>query len=225
MATSIESLPPPGLDREGLDNLLQAFPRGRLSEIVGPRSSGGSSLLLALLARAARRGVTALIDASDTLDPAVAAHAGLDLRRLLWVRCGGRLPVAWRAVDLLLRCPGFAAIALDVGESASAPPGIGVRLQRAVAGGESMLVVRGPRHLLGSATALVVSVRRVRTRWNSQGGGGVSGRSGAAPPQNRFGAPRPLRLGGFVSEARVVRSRSDPCLAMPERAWLLEWRA
>src|SRR5712692_7866864 len=103
MATSIESLPPPGLDREGLDNLLQAFPQGRLSEIVGPRSSGGSSLLLALLARAARRGVTALIDASDTLDPAVAAHAGLDLRRLLWVRCGGRLPVAWRAVDLLLR--------------------------------------------------------------------------------------------------------------------------
>ncbi len=204
MATSIESLPPPGLDREGLDNLLQAFPQGRLSEIVGPRSSGGSSLLLALLARAARRGVTALIDASDTLDPAVAAHAGLDLRRLLWVRCGGRLPVAWRAVDLLLRCPGFAAIALDVGESASAPPGIGVRLQRAVAGGESMLVVRGPRHLLGSATALVVSVRRVRTRW--------------------IGAPRPLRLGGFVSEARVVRSRSDPRLAMPERAWLLEWR-
>ncbi len=67
-----------------------------------------------------------------------------------------------------------------------------------------MLVVRGPRHLLGSATALVVSVRRVRTRW--------------------IGAPRPLRLGGFVSEARVVCSRSDPRLAMPERAWLLEWR-
>ncbi len=65
MATSIESLPPPGLDREGLDNLLQAFPQGRLSEIVGPRSSGGSSLLLALLARASRLGVTALIDASS----------------------------------------------------------------------------------------------------------------------------------------------------------------
>jgi len=204
MATSIESLPPPGLDPEGLDGLLQAFPQGRLSEIVGPRSSGGSSLLLALLARAARNGVTALVDASDTLDPAVAARAGLDLRGLLWVRCGGRLPVAWRATDLLLRCPGFVAIALDVGESASAPPGIGVRLQRAVANGESMLVVRGPRHLLGSAAALVVSVRRVRARW--------------------IGAPRPLRLGGLVSEARVVRSRSDPGLTRPGRAWLLEWR-
>src|SRR6266852_1735010 len=106
MATSIESLPPPGLDPEGLDGLLQAFPQGRLSEIVGPRSSGGSSLLLALLAHeVGRGGVVALVDASDTLDPAVAARAGLDLRGLLWVRCGGRLSVAWRAVDLLLRCP------------------------------------------------------------------------------------------------------------------------
>src|SRR2546421_441913 len=81
------------------------------------------------------------------------------------------------------------------------PPGMGVRLQHAVANGESMLVVRGPRHLLGSAAALVVSVRRVRARW--------------------IGAPRPLRLGGLVSEARVVRSRSDPGLTRPGRAWLL----
>ena len=41
MVTSTESLPPPGWDREGLDGLLNAFPEGRLSEIVGPRSSGG----------------------------------------------------------------------------------------------------------------------------------------------------------------------------------------
>src|SRR5260370_6242409 len=98
MATSIESSPPQGLAPEGLDGLLQAFPQARLSEIVGPRSSGGSSLLLALLARAARNGVTALVDASDTLDPAVAARAGLDLRGLLWVRCGGGLPPGLGAV-------------------------------------------------------------------------------------------------------------------------------
>src|SRR5712691_5759331 len=56
MATPTESLPPPGWDREGLDSLLDAFHEGRLSEIVGPRSSGGGSLLLALLARATSRG-------------------------------------------------------------------------------------------------------------------------------------------------------------------------
>ena len=205
MATSTESLPPPGWDREGLDGLLDAFPTGRLSEIVGPRSSGGSSLLLALLARATLRGgLVALVDGTDGFDPETAARAGLDLRALLWVRCGGRLLPAWSATDLLTRCPGFAAIALDLGESAAAPPSFGVRLQRAAEGNPAMVVVRAPRHVTGSAAALVVSVRRVRACW--------------------IGAPRRIRLGGLVSEARVLRSRLDPRLAAPGRTWLIEWR-
>src|SRR5258707_13802224 len=95
MATPTESLPPPGWDREGLDSLLDAFHEGRLSEIVGPRSSGGGSLLLALLARATSRGgLVALGDGADAFDPETAARAGLELRALLWVPCGGRLPRA-----------------------------------------------------------------------------------------------------------------------------------
>jgi hypothetical protein len=206
MASSIESLPPPGWDRGVLDGLLDAFPTGRLSEIVGPRSSGSGSLLLALLARAASRGgLVALVDVADGFDPETAARAGLDLGVLLWVRCGGRLPPAWSAADLLARCPGFAAVALDLGESAAAPLSFGVRLQRAVAENPAVVVVRAPRHVTGSAAALVVSVRRVRARW--------------------IGAPRRIRLGGLVSEARVLRSRVDPRLAAPGRAWLIEWRA
>jgi hypothetical protein len=206
MATSTESLPPPGWDRGELDGLLNAFPTGRLSEIVGPRSSGGTSLLLALLARAASRGgLIALVDGADAFDPETAARAGLDLRALLWVRCGGRLPPAWSAADLLARCPGFAAVALDLGESTAAPPSFGVRLQRAAEGNPAVVVVRAPRHVTGSAAALVVSVRRVRARW--------------------IGASRRIRLGGLVSEARVLRSRVDPRLAAPGRAWLIEWRA
>ena len=207
MATSTESLPPPGWDREGLDGLLNAFPEGRLSEIVGPRSSGGGSLLLALLARAASRGgLVALVDGADAFDPETAVRAGLDLSALLWVRCGGRLQPAWSAADLLARCPGFAAVALDLGAApVAAPPSFGVRLQRAAAGNAAVVVVRAPRHVTGSAAALVVSVRRVRARW--------------------IGAPRRIRLGGLVSEARVLRSRVDPRLATPGRAWLIEWRA
>jgi hypothetical protein len=194
--------------------LLNAFPEGRLSEIVGPRSSGGGSLLLALLARAASRGgLVALVDGADAFDPGTAARAGLDLRALLWVRCGGRLQPAWSAVDLLARCPGFAVVALDLGTAwgtaggtgpVAAPPSFGVRLQRAAAGNAAVVVVRAPRHVTGSAAALVVSVRRVRARW--------------------IGAPRRIRLGGLVSEARVLRSRFDPRLAASGRAWLIEWR-
>ncbi|MBI4477936.1 MAG: hypothetical protein HY654_12230, partial [Acidobacteria bacterium] len=63
--------------------------RGELSEIVGPRSSGRTSLLLASLAAATSRGeAVALIDACDTLDVASAAAAGVALTRMLWVREG-----------------------------------------------------------------------------------------------------------------------------------------
>jgi hypothetical protein len=45
------------------------------------------------LARATQRGeVCALVDASDAFDPASAAIAGMEMSRLLWVRCGERYP-------------------------------------------------------------------------------------------------------------------------------------
>src|SRR5258705_13417650 len=113
MAISIESLPPPGWDGEGLDGLLAAFLPGRLSEIFGPRSSGGGSLLLALLSRAtARGGLVALVDAADSLDPVTAARAGLDLRALLWVRCGGGPAAAGGAGGLPPRRPRLSPVPL-----------------------------------------------------------------------------------------------------------------
>src|SRR5213592_3837240 len=63
------------------------FPRGQLSELVGPRSSGRTSLVLQLLASATARGeLVALVDALDMCDVESAAAAGVDLDRLLWVR-------------------------------------------------------------------------------------------------------------------------------------------
>src|SRR5262249_62023749 len=115
MAIPIESSPPPGWDREGIDGLLGLFPPGRLSEIVGPpRSSGGSSLLLALIARittsereGGRGGQGAFVDGVDTRDPASVAAAGAGLSPLLSVECGGRLRGARRAARLRTRRPGL----------------------------------------------------------------------------------------------------------------------
>jgi hypothetical protein len=76
-----------------LDALTGGLPRGCLTEICGPASSGRTSLLLAALAAATRRGeFCAIIDASDTLDPHSAAAAGVDLDHLLWVRCSDDPP-------------------------------------------------------------------------------------------------------------------------------------
>jgi hypothetical protein len=72
-----------------LDALAGGFARGCLTEICGTASSGRTSLLLFALARATQRGeICALVDASDAFDPASAAAAGMEMSRLLWVRCG-----------------------------------------------------------------------------------------------------------------------------------------
>jgi hypothetical protein len=72
-----------------LDAMAGGLPRGCLTEIYGPASSGRTSVMLAALAAATRRGeYCTLIDASDALDPQSVAAAGIDLDRLLWVRCG-----------------------------------------------------------------------------------------------------------------------------------------
>ena len=88
-----------------IDTLTGGLPRGALTEIVGPASSGRTSLLLSLLAQAtARQEACALVDASDAFDPESAIAAGIDLKRLLWVRC--RVP--GRVLDRMSgRVPGL----------------------------------------------------------------------------------------------------------------------
>lgn len=201
MAIPIESLPPPGWDREGIDGLLGLFPPGRLSEIVGPRSSGGSSLLLAFIARVTTSGgQVAFVDGMDALDPASAAAAGADLSALLWVKCAGRLRTALSAADLLARCPGFPLVVLDLDELGPVPASAQIRLQRAVEGSDSILIVRSTRHREGSGASLVVATRRLAPRWMGL---------------------RPLtRLAGLRSEASIARSRSQ--LLSPQ-TWTLDW--
>jgi hypothetical protein len=74
-------------DHEALDRCLRGLPRGQVSEVVGPASSGRTSLAWAALAAATCRGeVVSLVDTFDRFDPPTAAAAGVDLSRLLWVR-------------------------------------------------------------------------------------------------------------------------------------------
>ena len=73
-----------------IDLLLHGgFPVGALSEVVGPECSGRTSLALAFVCSMTQAGkVCAWVDVSDTLHPESAAAIGVDLSRLLWVRCG-----------------------------------------------------------------------------------------------------------------------------------------
>lgn len=71
-----------------VDALTGGLPRGCLTEIYGPPSSGRTGLVLAAIAESTRRGeLCALVDAGDCFDPHSAVAAGVDLDRLLWIRC------------------------------------------------------------------------------------------------------------------------------------------
>ena len=60
------------------------IPRGRVTEIYGPESSGKTTLCLHILAEAQKMGGTAaFIDMEHALDPAYAARLGVDVENLL----------------------------------------------------------------------------------------------------------------------------------------------
>src|SRR6266566_5069013 len=95
-ASRLDVRPAPEMVSSGipqLDSLTGGIARGCLTEICGTASSGRTSVLLLALARATQRGeVCALVDASDAFNPTSAAAAGMEMSRLLWVRCGEKYP-------------------------------------------------------------------------------------------------------------------------------------
>jgi recA bacterial DNA recombination protein len=102
-----------------IDAFTGGLPRGGISEIFGPTSSGRTSLMYSLLAYATTHEETcALVDTSDVFAPTAAAAAGIDFDRLLWIRCAGNLEHAFKATDLLLHAGGFGLVILDLGDVA-----------------------------------------------------------------------------------------------------------
>lgn len=98
--------------------LSEGLPRGIIAEINGARSSARTSACFHVLAQATSRGeVCAVIDLFDSFHPASAERSGIQLDRVLWVRCHGNIEHAIRAADLLLHAGGFGVVLLDLSEA------------------------------------------------------------------------------------------------------------
>ncbi len=197
-----------------MDALTGGLPRGCLTEICGPASSGRTTLLLAALAAATRRGESCvLVDASDALDPQSAAAEGVELDRLLWVRCGENSPEQsleqlLRATDLLLESGGFGLIALDLGDlpeqaARRIPLTTWFRFRRAVEHTPTVLLAVERQSIAGSCSSLLVKLGLTKM--------GESGnRAGEQPEHFQFPSPTHAQLlTGLEMTAELVRSRMD----------------
>jgi len=197
------------------------FPRGQLSELVGPRSSGRTSVLLRMIAAATARGeLVALVDALDRLDVASAAAAGIDLNRLLWIR--GHVVVnpglcrdlnqraieqAVKALTLVFQAGNFGLVAFDVAEAPAdavrrLPFTTWLRLQRMIEGRQTVGVLVGTEPMARSSAGLTLKfgIRPPSRLERSGEDSGFGIRSGI-----RF---RGRLFDGLDVEACVVRARA-----------------
>lgn len=163
---------------------------GEITEIVGRPSSGRTSLFAECVRVVTGRGATvAIVDTDGALDPGAMARAGVDLGRVLWVRCEGHRQVALRALVLLVRCPGFGLVGLDVGELV---PRLSLaaafRLRLAVRRSGAALVIVAGRRIAGAGASLAIETIRRAVDWSGPG-------------------PVPTRLAGMRTEFRVLRAR------------------
>ncbi|MGE0451169.1 MAG: hypothetical protein AB7Q29_16475 [Vicinamibacterales bacterium] len=196
------------------DRLSGGLPRGQLSEIAGPRSSGRTSLMLQTIAAATGRGeLVALVDTLDMLDLASALAAGVECSRLLWIRGHGvmhpgpcrdlntrALEQAVKALSLVLQAGNFGLVILDLGEAPAdeirrLPFTTWLRIQRMVEGSQTVALIVSPAPLARSAAGLTIKL---------QPAGGGPGARVAARGAGRFGA---RSFAGLDIEVQVARAR------------------
>jgi hypothetical protein len=194
---------PTGID--DIDRALGGIPVGSITELVAPRfiSGGQKSIQAQLLARATQEQVCALVDATDSFDPKSAQAIGVDLQRLLWVRCSGRgmmsLEQAFKCADLLLQgSGGFGAIVVDLSGLSprfvrKVPLTTWFRFRAVIEKQETALVFSTPHSVTSTCSELVLAFSTQHVRWSQA--------TELCPTHARVFA-------GFDFQAEITRKRS-----------------
>lgn len=164
-----------------MDALLGGgWPQGKVSEVVGPTSSGRTGMATATAAAATARGeVVAWLDAGDVFDPVSARAAGVALERVLWVRPRG-LEETIRAAELVLETGGFTVVIVDLAATVTAgraahrgsAASLRLRLARAVERAGVVALVLAERPWAGTLAGAAVVLGRGALQW---GGGEPAG--------------------------------------------------
>jgi hypothetical protein len=163
---------------EPLDALLGGgLARGKTTEIAGRGER--YSIVMAVLAAATSLGeAAALIDLGDHFDPQLGEAAGIDLRRMLWVR-PKTLKQAVMAAEMI-GATGVQFVALECGGGGAAgrltpaatrrvPDATWVRLARVAEGHGCTILVSAPYPLTGTTSEAMVLSYGSRARWLGSG--------------------------------------------------------
>jgi hypothetical protein len=159
-----------------LDALTGGFPRGAISEILGPHSSGRTTLVHSLLAAAtAQQEICAYVDTDDSFDPVSAAASGVALSQLVWVRCGHNAGHALKAADALLHSGGFGVVVLDLCQVSTRvwnriPISYWYRFRRAIENTPTILALVEQQPIAKSCAALMLELHRSKTLWTGAPG-------------------------------------------------------
>ena len=159
-----------------LDSLIDGFPRGAISEIFGPDSSGRTTLIHSILAASTSKfEVCAYVDTDDSFDPVTAAAAGVALSQLLWIRCGHNTGHALKAADYLLHAGGFGVIILDFCQVSPRianriPISYWYRFRRAIENSPTILALVEKGSMAKSCASLILEMNRNKTVWRGAPG-------------------------------------------------------
>jgi len=159
-----------------LDALIEGFPRGAISEIIGPESSGRTTLTHSLLAASTSKlEICAYVDTDDSFDPVSAAAAGVALSQLLWIRCGYNAGHALKAADALLHAGGFGVVVLDLCRvhpkiANRIPISYWYRFRRAIENTPTILALVEKDPLAKSCASLMLEMKRQKTIWKGAPG-------------------------------------------------------
>ncbi|PXX94683.1 recombinase RecA [Halomonas sp. LBP4] len=153
----------------GLDVALGigGLPRGRVTEIFGPESSGKTTLTLSLIAQAQKQGMTcAFIDAEHALDPGYAEKLGVNLDDLL-VSQPDNGEQALEITDTLVRSGSVDLIVVDSVAALTPRAEIEGEMGDAHVGLQARLMSQALRKITGnikSANCMVVFINQIRMK-------------------------------------------------------------
>jgi hypothetical protein len=169
------------------------LPRGAMTEVFGPASSGRTSFMLSALVHATEhQEICALVDTNNSFDPKSASQAEINFERLLWIRCANNLEHAFKSTDLLLQGGGFGLVVLDLGDVAAKDAKRIIsswwyRFRRTLEATPTALIVIAEESCVRSCASLALELRGETCLWSSS-----SEKLRVADLELSFGNTRPL---------------------------------